>query len=130
MWRWQMVNKANITTGIQRPQLPDGSSRASPKQKDFAATLARESERQESLRISLHAQKRLSSSRVTLTDLDIQRIDGAVRRASEKGSNQSLVMLDNLALVVSVKNKVVITAVDDARAREGIFTNIDSVVIA
>lgn len=125
-----MVSRVNVTPGVQRSQSPGGSSRASPKQKDFAATLVRESERQESLRISLHAQKRLSSSRVTLTDLDIQRIDGAVRRASEKGSNQSLVMLDNLALVVSVKNKVVITAVDEARAREGIFTNIDSVVIA
>ena len=39
-------------------------------------------------------------------------------------------MLDDLALVVSVKNRVVITAVDDARRNDGVFTNIDSVVIA
>ncbi len=100
------------------------------KQGNFAAALARENERLESLKISSHAQKRLNSSNVALSESDIQRIDGAVQRASEKGANQSLIMLDNLALIVSVKNRVVITAIDEARNKEGIFTNIDSVVIA
>ena len=126
-----MVDKLNLrTTEIQKRPEPFGPSRSPSKQGDFAATLAREAERQEALRISLHAQKRLDSSQVKLTDADMQRLDGAVRRATEKGSNQSLVMLDDLALVVSIKNKVVITAVDEARTKEGIFTNIDSEVIA
>ncbi|MCL6518678.1 MAG: flagellar protein [Armatimonadetes bacterium] len=96
----------------------------------FASALAKESERLEGLKISSHAQKRLNSSNVALSESDIRRIDGAVQRASEKGANQSLIMLDNLALIVSVKNRVVITAIDEARNKEGIFTNIDSVVIA
>ena len=126
-----MVNRVNVTTReIQRTDKPLGRPEVPSKQGDFAAALARETERQESLRISQHAQKRLESSRVQLSEADMQRIDGAVRRASEKGSNQSLVMLDDLALVVSIRNKVVITAVDEARTKEGIFTNIDSVVIA
>ncbi len=107
-----------------QPRQPAG------KQGGFAAALARESERLESLRISAHAEKRLNSSNIRLSESDVKRIDGAVRRASEKGSNQSLIMLDDLALVVSVRNRVVITAVDDARTRDGVFTNIDSVVIA
>lgn len=125
-----MVNRVNLTTGIQRTPAQTGHVRPPQKQGDFAATLVRETERQESLKISQHAQKRLDASKVALTETDMQRIDGAVQRASEKGSNQSLVMLDNLALVVSVKNRVVITAVNEARTKEGIFTNIDSVVIA
>ncbi|HOM70719.1 MAG TPA: TIGR02530 family flagellar biosynthesis protein [Armatimonadota bacterium] len=126
-----MVNKLNLTTPI-RPAGPvkSGNAGAPVKGGDFAAALARETERQESLKISSHAQKRLDSSQVTLTDADIKRLDGAVARASEKGSAQSLIMLDNVAFVVSVKNKVVITAVDEARTKEGVFTNIDSVVIA
>ena len=126
-----MVDKANLTTGVRSVQ-PGGaqSPHAKPKAGNFAATLALETERQQSLKISSHAQKRLDSSQVTLSDRDFQRIDGAVARAGEKGFNQSLIMLDNLALVVSVKNKVVITAVDEARQSEGVFTNIDSVVIA
>lgn len=125
------MNRVNLTTeGIRRPQGPVGSQRTAGKAGDFAAALAKETQCQESLTISQHAQKRLDSSRVQLTSQDMQRIDGAVQRASAKGSNQSLVMLDDLALVVSVKNRVVITAVDEARTKEGIFTNIDSVVIA
>ncbi|MCL6629277.1 MAG: flagellar protein [Armatimonadetes bacterium] len=108
---------------VSAPQSPTGRT-------DFSTVLAQETQRLDSLRISSHAQKRLASSRVELSASDIRRIDQAVERASAKGSNQSLVMLDNLALVVSVKNRVVITAIDEARTREGIFTNIDSVVIA
>jgi flagellar operon protein len=107
-----------MTGRVASPSVP-------AKKGDFASTLA-----QESLKIYSHAQKRLNSSQVNLSETDMQRLDGAVARANEKGSNQSLVMLDNLALVVSIKNRVVITAVDDARTKEGIFTNIDSVVIA
>jgi flagellar operon protein len=126
-----MVNRLNLTTTqIQRPQGPAGVQRTPGKQGDFAATLAKETQRQESLTISQHAQKRLDSSQVKLTDQDMQRINGAVQKASAKGSNQSLVMLDDLALVVSIKNRVVITAVDEARTKEGVFTNIDSMVIA
>jgi flagellar operon protein len=126
-----MVDRTKIIPAIQ----PSGVKPAGPpttpvKQGRFAETLTRETERRESLQISSHAQKRLNSSQVTLSEADMQRLDGAVIKAGEKGSNQSLIMLDNLALVVSVKNKVVITAVDEARAKEGVFTNIDSVVIA
>lgn len=109
---------------------PVSSAQSPARRTDFSTVLARETQRLDSLRISSHAQKRLASSRVELSASDIRRIDQAVERASAKGSNQSLVMLDNLALVVSVKNRVVITAIDEARTREGIFTNIDSVVIA
>jgi flagellar operon protein len=125
-----MVNKVNVVPEVQRSPAGRGQSPVPSGQGGFAATLSRETERQESLRISSHAQKRLSSSRISLTEADLRRIDGAVRKASEKGANQSLIMLDDLALVVSVKNKVLITAVDEARQKEGIFTNIDSVVIA
>ena len=123
------MNKIGPVGGVSRP---DAGKAVSPagKQGDFAAALSRESARHDSLKISSHAQKRLNSSQVTFSESDVQRLDGAVRLATEKGANQSLIMLDNLALVVSVKNRVVITAVDDGRAREGIFTNIDSVVIA
>lgn len=125
-----MTPRINPTIQVQPSQQAPQSRPSAGKQGSFAATLARETERLESLKISAHAEKRLNSSNIRLSESDVQRIDGAVRRASEKGSSQSLIMLDDLALVVSVRNRVVITAVDDARTREGVFTNIDSVVIA
>ena len=52
-----------------------------------------------------------------------------VDRAAAKGAKESLVMIDDVALVVSVKNRTVITAVDKAQLKENVFTNIDSAVI-
>lgn len=126
-----MINRAEFatriaeTTGLPRRETP----RTVQSKGNFASTLAQATEKAE-LRLSSHAQKRLDSSQVKLSESDLKRIDGAVDKANEKGSKQSLVMLDDLALVVSIKNKVVITAVDEARMKEGVFTNIDSVVIA
>jgi len=125
-----MVDRLRSASRIGRPpvDVPEAAG-ARPGEGSFASALA-QAERQESLRLSAHAQKRLDSAHVRLTDSHLERIDGAVARATEKGSNQSLIMLDKLALVVSVKNKTVITAMDETRMKEGVFTNIDSVVIA
>ncbi len=48
-------------------------------------------------------------------------------QAREKGINDSLVLVDNVALIVNVKNNVVVTAVDESKDK--IFTNIDGAII-
>ena len=82
------------------------------------------------LRFSKHAQERLVARGLRLSAQDIQRLEGAVEKAAAKGSRDSLVLMDDLALVVSVRNRTVITAVDATSRRDNIFTNIDSVVLA
>ena len=83
--------------------------------------------RADGIRLSAHAQKRLEG--IDLGAAAADRLKSAVGRAEEKGSRESLILVDDLAFVVSVKNKTVITAVDQGRAKENVFTNIDSVVI-
>ena len=82
------------------------------------------------VRFSAHAQQRLQQRDITLADGDVAKISSAVDRAQEKGSKESLILLDDMAFVVSVKNRVVITAVDQPSMKQNVFTNIDSVVIA
>jgi len=82
------------------------------------------------LRFSKHAQDRLAARGLNLDAQDMQRLEGAVDKAAAKGSRDSLVLMDNLALVVSIRNRTVITAVDAANRRDNVFTNIDSVVLA
>ncbi|HEY3265999.1 MAG TPA: TIGR02530 family flagellar biosynthesis protein [Armatimonadota bacterium] len=96
----------------------------------FDEVLAQQSQKQGDVRFSAHARERLESRNIHLTEQHQARLDDAVNRADQKGANQSLVMLDDLALVVSVRNRVVITALDDSKAKSGVFTNIDSAVIA
>ena len=49
--------------------------------------------------------------------------------ASKKGINDSLVLVDNLAFIVNVPNKTVVTAMDQTETDSNVFTNIDGAVI-
>ena len=81
------------------------------------------------LKFSQHAQQRLQTRNIQLGEAEIARLENAVSKAREKGARDSLILMDNLALVVSIKNNTVITAVDEQSIRENVFTNIDSAVI-
>ena len=81
------------------------------------------------LKFSAHAEARLKSRNIRLKDSDLTRITGAVEKAESKGSRESLILMDDLAFVVSVRNRTVITAMDGNALKENIFTNIDSAVI-
>lgn len=81
------------------------------------------------LKFSAHAQERLAKRNIQLSQADLTKIGNAVDKAAQKGSRESLIMMDKLALVVSVKNKTVVTAVDSMSMKEHVFTNIDSAVI-
>jgi flagellar operon protein len=78
---------------------------------------------------SAHAQSRLESRNIVLNESHMARVGEALSRAAEKGAKEALVVMDDLALVVSVPNRTVITAVDGASRRGNVFTNIDSAVI-
>ena len=83
----------------------------------------------DALKVSGHAQSRLASRGIELDGPAWDRVKGGVDRAAAKGARESLVLMDDVALVVSVKNRTVITAVDKGSLRDNVFTNIDSAVI-
>jgi len=82
------------------------------------------------VQFSRHAQKRVDRRDLDLDDARLGRLNNAITRAAEKGSRNSVVMLDDLAVVVDVRERTVITAMNAEAGRERVFTNIDSVVIA
>ncbi|HVB10871.1 MAG TPA: hypothetical protein VNM16_10955 [Bacillota bacterium] len=82
------------------------------------------------LKLSAHAAERLRQAGVTLGPEAMQSVEGAVGQAAAKGAQTALVLLGSLALVVSVPNRTVVTAVDGARMGQGVFTGIDTAVIA
>lgn len=81
------------------------------------------------LKLSGHAQTRLASRNLQLGKEEWDRVLNGVDKAAEKGSKESLVMVDDIALVVSVRNRTVITAMDRENLKNNVFTNIDSAVI-
>ncbi len=83
----------------------------------------------ETLKFSKHADERLQNRNINLTLEQIERLTEGTKRANEKGINESLLLMDNLAFIVSTKNNTVITAMDSTNTNEKIFTNIDGAVI-
>jgi flagellar operon protein len=81
------------------------------------------------LKFSAHAMQRLQSRNIHLSNEDMARMNVMADKAAEKGAKQSLFMLRDVAMVVSIKNRTVITAVDGDSMRENVFTNIDSAAI-
>ncbi len=82
------------------------------------------------LKFSKHAQDRLASRNIQLSGDDLSTLGKAVSKAGEKGSQDSLVLLRDMAFIVSVKNRTVVTAMDAEQVKDNVFTNIDSAVIA
>ena len=81
------------------------------------------------VKFSAHASERLAQREISLSDSDLSAIASAADKAATKGSRESLFLLNNLGLIVNVKNRTVLTAIDPGRMRDGIVTNIDSTVI-
>jgi flagellar operon protein len=107
----------------QRVQAPRPQAGAAQRA-DFDAVLA------DRLKVSGHARTRLQSREIGLDAQAWERVVEGVERAAAKGAKESLVLVDDVALVVSVRNRTVITAVEKDRLKENVFTNIDSAVIA
>ncbi|MCE5220749.1 MAG: flagellar biosynthesis protein [Clostridium sp.] len=77
--------------------------------------------------ISKHAALRLNQ--INFTEEDMKQIEKGFKIAKDKNSKNTVMLYKDVALIASVENKTLITAVEKERAKDNIFTNIDSVVI-
>ena len=86
---------------------------------------------QKELHFSKHANLRLETRNIKLAETQINRVKEGVALAQQKGIRDSLVLVDNIALVVNITNKVVVTALNQHEQANGdnVFTNIDGAVI-
>ncbi len=81
------------------------------------------------VKFSGHAMERLKERGISLSESELEKLQDAVSNVAAKGGKESLIMLGNAALVVSVKNRTVITAFDRRNLEGNIFTNIDSAAV-
>lgn len=109
-------------TGAPRPPITVGPQ-AGP---SFAQVL---DQKGQEVKLSAHAQSRLKSRNIQMDPARQAKLAAAVDKAAAKGSRESLVLMDDVGFVVSVRNRTVITAVDGPSMKDNVFTNIDSAVI-
>lgn len=83
----------------------------------------------ETLKFSNHAVERMRSRGISFSPDQMEKLQMAVKKAAEKGGKDSLVLMNDAAVIVSVKNNTVVTVVDKPSLRENVFTNIDSTIV-
>lgn len=119
------VGKVRGTDSILSRQVISGRDSAG----DFGRILQEKLEQSSDIKFSKHAEMRLQARNITLSQAQKDKINEAVRRAEAKGVKDSLVLMDGIAFVINIKNKTVVTAVNNNELKENVFTNIDGAVI-
>lgn len=95
----------------------------------FSLHLKQALETNETLTISKHAKERIKERGIEITEKEWQQIEEKVKEAKKMGIKESLILLDDAALIVSTKNNTVITAMDRYEAKSQIFTNINGAIL-
>lgn len=121
----QEMHKVYKTQHNEKPN----TGQLQPHQNNFQSILNNTIKDNTELQFSKHASIRLKSRNIQISDEQMKRIENGVAKAKEKGVKDSLVLVDNIALVINTRKNVVITAMEPTQDNENIYTNIDGAVI-
>ena len=119
------INRVSMQPGI-RQQLT--AKQVTPPKQAFLQHLHEATVKTE-LKISKHANQRLLERNIHISDAQWQLVSDKVSEARSKGVKDSLVLMEQAALIVSAKNATVITAMDRKEANNQLFTNIDGTIV-
>ena len=117
---------APITTGI--PQTTTASVNDSLYTSNFDQVLKQQLS-SSGLNFSKHAVNRVVERNIDVGDNNMERLNAGVEIAREKGLDDTLILVDKSAYIVSVKNNTVITTVSNEELVGNCFTNIEGTVI-
>ena len=81
------------------------------------------------LKFSRHAESRMEQRGITLQPESMMKIMNAVEEAASKGAKDSLIVYRDIAMIVNVPSRTVVTAMEGKQMKSNVFTQIDSAVI-
>lgn len=97
---------------------------------DFQAVLQKELQKNaQSLNFSKHALKRINERQIEIEPEMLEQMTNAVEHAEEKGIKDALILGSQVAFIVNVPTKTVITTMNNQEMKENIITNIDGTVL-
>jgi len=123
-------NGYNLTDAIIRQSEKVQSTENSRIQgeKNIQGPSFREMLDQQRISFSKHANLRTEQRNIKISSSDLSRLGDACSKASEKGINDALIVMNESAFIVNAKNKVVITVMDKNEMKDNVFSNIDGAI--
>ena len=127
----EMNVQALYAAGISktRTSVPYISQSDNSAKTSFGDILAAKEMEASQVKFSKHAALRMNDRGLEISDEQLVRLKSGTDMAADKGINDSLVMIDDLAFIVNVPSRTVITAIE-AGSDTNVFTNINGAVIA
>lgn len=119
------INRVSLQPGIRQAIT---AKQVTPPKQAFLQHLHEATVKTE-LKVSKHANQRLLERNIHISDAQWQLVSDKVSEARSKGVKDSLVLMEQAALIVSAKNATVITAMDRKEAKNQLFTNIDGTIV-
>ena len=117
-----------VVTGV--PTSPEAVRSSQPQTgTSFREVLEQEAQKTTELSFSRHAAGRVAERGIEISRIGMERLEEGLRMAREKGLNDTLILMDGSAFIVSAQNGTVITAMPSQELNGRVFTNIDGTVI-
>ena len=114
---------AQALQATAQPQKPSVADRG-----EFARVLQQKLD-QHKISVSAHAADRMVRRGLIPTEGTINQLNTAFDLAEKKGAREALFLLDDLAVIASVPNRTVKTAMGRTSLEAGVFTHIDSAIV-
>ncbi|MEJ2635709.1 MAG: TIGR02530 family flagellar biosynthesis protein [Calditrichia bacterium] len=124
--------------GMKPPFIPIGGLGGIPSRKpdlpsagesEFSKILLDKMADEKRIKFSAHAQTRLHSRNIELNAESMEKLANAINMAQGKGGHDSLILMPDVAFIVNLDNRTVVTAIDNDTMKQNVFTNIDSAVV-
>ena len=117
-----------VVTGV--PTSPEAVRSSQPQTgTSFREVLEQEAQKTTELSFSRHAAGRVAERGIEISRTGMERLEEGLRMAREKGLNDTRILMDGSAFIVSAQNGTVITAMPSQELNGRVFTNIDGTVI-
>ena len=117
-----------VVTGV--PTSPEAVRSSQPQTgTSFREVLEQEAQKTTELSFSRHAAGRVAERGIEISRTGMERLEEGLRMAREKGLNDTLILMDGSAFIVSAQNGTVITAMPSQELNGRVFTNTDGTVI-
>lgn len=97
--------------------------------KNFQEVLRNAQKNSGEIKFSKHALNRMDNRNIKLDSNEMDRLKNGFDKAEEKGVKDALILMGDKAFIASIKNKTVITTVNQDQLKDNVFTNIDGAVI-
>lgn len=118
-----------IVTGTPQPSPQSTTATVSTGVTPFDEILRQKVSQLNGPEFSKHAAARVAQRNIELSESSLNRLTQGMRLAQQKGLDDTLILVDKTAFIVSVKNNTVITTVNGDELNGNVFTNIDGTVI-